>query len=223
MATPGLMNARRFSNPLRLRLQVLFARAFEALADTYRVQATAFVLRLRGRMPVEEALDRYFREVGVPHAMEPTVRARALIALEGAAPALPEPDARATGGWAQLRPDQLLDALRRRAQSQEEISLDCRMAASVSDEAVSATHVTMALEAVALLADEATADEAIMQYVRYFNLPSVETQIIFRRALAAWAERHPVREAVSVADAVCAAAPSLPRAPRTSLSLRVVG
>jgi hypothetical protein len=222
MAAPGLMNARRFSNPLRLRLQVLFARAFEALADTYRVQATAFVLRLRGRMPAEEALERYFREVGVPHAMEPTVRARALIALGAAEPDLPEPDNRPTGGWAQLRPDQLIDALRRRAQSQEETTLDCRMAASVSDEAVAATHVAMALETIALLADEVTADDAIMQYVRYFNLPSVEAQIIFRRALAAWAERHPVR-AASETPATVAAAPIIPRAPRASLSLRVVG
>jgi hypothetical protein len=223
MAAPGLMNARRFSNPLRLRLQVLFARAFEALADTYRVQATAFVLRLRGRMPAEEALERYFREVGVPHAMEPTVRARALIALGAAEPDLPDPDNRPTGGWAQLRPDQLIDALRRRAQSQEETTLDCRMAASVSDEAVAATHVAMALETIALLADEVTADDAIMQYVRYFNLPSVEAQIIFRRALAAWAERHPVRAASETPATVCAAAPIIPRAPRASLSLRVVG
>jgi len=217
------MNTRRFPHPLRLRLQILFARAFEALADTYRTQATAFVLRLRGRMPIEEALDRYFREVGVPHAMEPTVRARALIALEGAAPALPEPDARATGGWAQLRPDQLLAPLRRRAQSQEEISLACGMAGTVSDEAVAATHVAMALETVALLAEEATPDEAIMQYVRYFNLPSVEAQIIFRRALAAWAERHPVRDAVEPLVTVCASTPTLAHGSRMPLGLRVVG
>jgi len=223
MATPGLMHARRFSNPLRLRLQVLFARAFEALADTYRVQATAFVLRLRGRMPVEEALERYFREVGVPHAMAPTVRARALIALAIAVPDLPEPDTRAAGSWTQLRPDQLIDALRRRAQTQDETSLDCRMAASVSDEAVAATHVAMALETVALLAEDLTADDAIMQYVRYFNLPSVEAQIIFRRALASWAERHTVRPAAEPAAAVCAAIPTLPFASRISLGLRVVG
>jgi len=70
MAAPSLIVARRFSHPLRLRLQVLFAKAFESLADTYRTQAVEFVRRLRGRMSVEEALDRYFREVGVPHAME---------------------------------------------------------------------------------------------------------------------------------------------------------
>jgi hypothetical protein len=220
MAAPSLIAARRFSHPLRLRLQVLFAKAFESLADTYRCQAVDFVHRLRGRLSVEEALDRYFREVGVPHAMEQTVRARALIALAPTAREYPEPESRATGGWTQLRPDQLIDTLRRRAQTQEETSLDCRMAASLSDEAIAATHVAMALEAVTLLVeDEVDADDAIMHYVRYFNLPSVEAQIIFRRTLAAWAERHPVREPSST---VCAS-PALPFSSRVPLSLRVVG
>jgi hypothetical protein len=221
MAASSLMSARRFSHPLRLRLQVLFAKAFEALADTYRAQATEFVRRLRGRMTVEDALDRYFREVGVPHAMEVTVRARALITLAPTAREFPEHETRAHGGWTQLRPDQLLDSLRRRAHSQEATNLDCRMAASVSDEAVAATHVAMALETVALLEDEMSPDDAIMHYVRYFDLPSVEAQIIFRRTLAAWAERRPVREAAGAA--VCAATPTLPFVPRVPLTLRVVG
>jgi hypothetical protein len=220
MTAPSLITARRFSHPLRLRLQILFAKAFEALADTYRVQATEFVRRLRGRMTVEDALDRYFREVGVPHAMVETVRARALMALAQSGHDFPERESRAHGGWTQLRPDQLIDTLRRRAQSQEEISLDCRMAASVSDEAVAATHVAMALETVALLAEGMSPDDAIMHYVRYFNLPSVEAQIIFRRALAAWAERQPVREPYAPFATVCAAAP-LPFAPRVPLTLRV--
>src|SRR5215470_18073208 len=119
MAAPSLIATRRFSHPLRLRLQVLFAKAFESLADTYRTQAVEFVRRLRGRMSVEEALDRYFREVGVPHAMEQTVRARALIALAPTARDYPAAEPSATGGWTQLRPDQLIDSLRRRAQVQE--------------------------------------------------------------------------------------------------------
>lgn len=66
---------------------------------------------------------------------------------------------------------------------------------------------------------EASADDAIMHYVRYFNLPSVEAQIIFRRTLAAWAERHPVREP---APPVCATSTrTLPA--RVPLSLRVAG
>ena len=221
MAAPSLIATRRFSSPLRLRLQVLFAKAFESLADTYRTQATEFVRRLSGRMSVEDALDRYFREVGVPQAMESTVRARALIALAPTAREVAEPEARTSAGWSHLRPDQMIDAIRRRAQSQEETSLDCRMAASVSDEAVAATHVAMALETVALLEDEMSADDAIMHYVRYFNLPSIEAQIIFRRTLAAWAERHPVRELA--AASVCAPAPALSFGRRVPLSLRVVG
>jgi hypothetical protein len=219
MAASSLIAARRFTPSLRLRLQVLFAKAFESLAETYRTQAVDFVRRLRGRMSTEEALDRYFREVGVPHAMEQTVRARALIALAPSSEDLPDSDTRTTGGWAHLRPEQLIDALRRRAHTQEETSLDCRMAASLSDEAVAATHVAMALETVALLEEQAGADDAIMYYVRYFNLPSVEAQIIFRRTLAAWAERHPIREP---AMAVCAA-PSRPLPTRVPLSLRVAG
>jgi len=110
-------------------------------------------------------------------------------------------------------------AARRRAQLQEETSLDCRMAASVSDEAVAATHVAMALETVALLQDEMGPDDAIMHYVRYFNLPSVEAQIIFRRTLATWAERHAVRDP---APPVCATVP-LQIAGRVPLGLRVAG
>jgi hypothetical protein len=219
MAAPCLIVARRFSHPLRLRLQVLFAKAFESLADTYRTQAVEFVRRLRGRMSVEEGLDRYFREVGVPHAMEQTVRARALIALAPTAGDYPAGEPAATSGWTQLRPDQLIESLRRRAQLQEETSLDCRMAASVSDEAVAATHVSMALETVALLQEEMGPDDAIMHYVRYFNLPSVEAQIIFRRTLATWAERHAVHEP---APPVCATVP-LQFTGRVPLSLRVAG
>ena len=223
MAAPSLIATRRFSPPLRLRLQVLYAKAFESLADTYRLQATEFVRRLRGRMSVEDALDRYFREVGVPHSMEPTVRARALIALAPSAQAYPEPETLAIGAWTQMRPEQVLDALRRRSQTHDELSLDCRMAASLSDEAIAATHVAMALETVALLADEMTADDAIMHYVRYFSLPSVEAQIIFRRTLAAWAERHPVREPAGELVSVCAAAPASPFATRVPLTLRIAG
>jgi hypothetical protein len=50
----------------------------------------------------------------------------------------------------------------------------------------------MALEAVQTLADEVTPDEAIMHYVRTFNLGSIDAQLIFRSALAQWAELHPL-------------------------------
>ena len=216
MSTPTLMTTRRFSGPMRLRLQILFAKAFEALADTYRLQAAEFVRRLRGRLPVEEALDRYFREVGVPAAMVETVRARALITMAGRAQDIPEPEAESRGGasWNHLRPELLLEAFRRRAHSLEATGLDCRMAASLSDEAIAATHVSLALETVELLSEELPADDAIMHYIRYFDLPSLEAQIVFRRTLAQWAEREAAYELATAS--VC------PPSPRPEFPMRMV-
>jgi hypothetical protein len=223
MSTPTLMTTRRFSGPMRLRLQILFAKAFEALADTYRLQAAEFVRRLRGRLPIEEALDRYFREVGVPAAMVETVRARALITLAGRAQDIPEPEAESRGGasWNHLRPELLLEALRRRAHSLEATGLDCRMAASLSDEAIAATHAWLALETVELLSEELPPDDAIMHYIRYFDLPSLEAQIVFRRTLAQWAEREAAYELATAS--VCPPSPSPEFPMRMVPGLRMIG
>jgi hypothetical protein len=191
MTAPVSIVGRRFSASTRLRLQLVFAKAVEALAETYQLQAAEFVRRLRPRLTVDEALQRYFREVGVPAAIEETVRSRALISLAGMIENAPRQEARASG-LTLLRPDQLLDALRRRVQYVEETNLDCRLAASMSAEAVAATHVRMALQTAEVLADEATPDQAIMVYVRAFNLPSLDGQLVFRTAMSQWAELHPL-------------------------------
>jgi hypothetical protein len=224
MAAPGMISTRRFSAPTRLRLQVHFARAWEALADTYHLQAAEFVRRLRAQLPMDEALDRFFREVGVPAAMSDTVRARALITL---APLLEDeeaPEENRAPGWSPLRPDQLIGAIRRRAQYVEETNLECRLAASIADEAVAATHVRMALDIAELLADECAPDESIMHYVRTFNLPSIDTQIIFRRAMARWAERDPLGldrvEPVTPTVTICARGAQLDFGGRVRLGLR---
>jgi hypothetical protein len=191
MTATSVMIGRRFSPATRLRLQLVFARAVEALAETYQQQAAEFVRRLKSRLTVDEALQRYFREVGVPATIEETVRSRALISLAGLIENPPRPESRASG-WTILRPDQLIEALRRRVQHVEETNLDCRLAASMSDEAVAATHVRMALETAEVLAEEVTPDQAIMLYVRTFNLPSIDAQGVFRAAMSQWAELHPL-------------------------------
>src|ERR671916_191043 len=110
MTAPGSIVGRRYTASTRLRLQLVFARAIEALAETYQHQAAEFVRRLRPRLTVDEALQRYFREVGVPAAIEETVRSRALIALAGLIENPPKLETRASG-WTILRPDQLIDVL----------------------------------------------------------------------------------------------------------------
>jgi hypothetical protein len=227
MAAP-LISTRRFSATSRLRLQVLFARTWEALTDTYQMQAAEFVRRLKGQLSLEEALDRFFREVGVPAAMSDTVRARALIAL---APMVEEeveePEQSPELAWNPLRPDRLIGALRRRARYVEETNLECRLAASIADEAVAATHVRMALEVAELLADECTPDEAIMHYVRSFDLPAIDAQLILRRAMASWAERDPLGldrvEPVVPTVTLCASGAQLDFSGRLRLGLRAIG
>lgn len=215
MTVPNLTTGRRFSAATRLRLQLVFARAVEALADTYQLQAAEFVRRLKSRLPVEEALQRYFREVSVPATIEETVRSRALISLAGLIETPPKPDI-AGANWNLLRPDHMIDALRRRVQHVEETNLDCRLAASMSEEAVATTHVRMALETAEILADEATPDQAIMLYVRTFNLPSIDAQVVFRTAMSQWAELHPLPgEAQALAQASALLAP-----PKPTLALR---
>lgn len=226
MAAPGLISTRRFSAGTRLRLQVLFARAREALVDTYQTQAADFVRRLRGQLPLEEALDRFFREVAVPASMVETVRARALIAL---APLVEEETEQREESpeveWNPLRPDHLIGALRRRARYLDETNLECRLAASIADEAVAATHVRMALEIAELLAEESTPDEAIMHYVRSFDIPAIDAQLIVRRTMACWAERDPLGldrvEPVTTALTVCAT-PQLDLGGRFRLGLRAI-
>lgn len=207
MTAPNLTAGRRFSAATRLRLQLVFARAVEALAETYQQQAAEFVRRLKSRLPVEEALQRYFREVAVPAAIEETVRSRALISLAGLIESPPKPETRAAD-WNILRPDHMIDALRRRVQFVEGVNLDCRLAASMSDEAVAATHVRMALETAEVLAGEVTPDQAIMIYVRSFNLTSIDAQVVFRTAMSQWAELHPLPGEAQLSDLVLAPVPA---------------
>jgi hypothetical protein len=182
---------KRFSPATQLRVQLVFARALEALAETYQQQAAEFVRRLKSRLTVDEALQRFFREVAVPATLEETVRARALISLSGLIENSSRQEER-TASWTALRPDHLVLALRRRVRHVEETNLDCRLAASISDEAVAATHVRMALETADVLTDQVAPNEAITLYVRSFNLPSIDAQVVYRTAMAQWAELHPL-------------------------------
>jgi hypothetical protein len=226
--TAPIITTRRFSPSLRLRLQVVFAKASEALAETYRAQGAEFVRRLTAWLPADEALDRYFRDVGVPASMIDTVRARIIITL---APlyqdsAAPEPESEeATSSWLSLRLDHLFGTLKQRAHYVEETNLQCRLAACVADEALATTHVRMALETAEALDGEISPDEAIMHYVRTFSLPALEAQIIFQRAMAEWAARRTpgCDAAFSKFEraALAAGAPKLELLPAPSFGLRL--
>jgi len=218
MVVPSLIPTRRFPEAVRIDLQVAYARAWEALTQTHEEQAVGFVRRLRSRIGTEEALQRYVREVAVPIHMQETIRARALLALtpEERADAGPE----AAEAWRILRPDHLVEAIRRRARFVEDTTLAIRLAASAAEEAVSATHVRLALEVAGVLGRTLPLDEALMHYIRSFELASVPAQLVFQRAMARLAD-------TDSAEPVEAAAPPVIAPPRRSLApmlgLRALG
>jgi hypothetical protein len=184
-----LSSVRRLPPPLRLQLQIAYARAWEALTDTHQTQAVMFVRRLSDRLPLEDALQRYFRQVAVPVAMQETVRARALLSVADSVPVAGEPP-EPVDSWQRLRPDRIVDAVRRRAHWVEETSLQARMAACLAEAAVTATHTRMAVEVTELLSEAVPADEALMTYIRAFDLPVKEADTVFRAALAELADRR---------------------------------
>ncbi len=227
MFAPTLTLVRRLPPSLRGRLQVAYARAWQALSDTHFQQAVLFTRRVADRLTLSEALDRYVREVTVPVAMQETVRARALLELADTVPGVVDADP-AGDPWQRLRPDRLVESVRRRAQWVEETTLQCRMAACLADAAVAETHTRMAVEVAELLSQTVPADEAVMVYVRTFDLPARHGDTVFRAALARLGERHltaatpTLRLEAAAAIAPAAPAPAL-LPPVAAFGLRIIG
>jgi hypothetical protein len=76
-----------------------------------------------------------------------------------------------------------------------------------------------------VLTDEVTPDEAIMHYVRSFNLAAVDGQVIFRKAMAQWAELHPLPGEAQAFTRSAIIAPTQPRLDprvRSEFGLRVM-
>lgn len=186
MFVSGLLSPRRVPDPVRVEFDVVMARAWEALAASHEQQAVTFVRRLAGRLGTDEAVQRYFREIAVPLQMRDTVRARILLALT------PEERHRTVADtsepWKLLRPDHLVDAVRRRTRWVEDTSLAIRLAAAAAEESVIDTHVAMALEAAQVLAPSLALDEGLMQYVKAIGLAPAAAPLVFQRAMARLAE-----------------------------------
>jgi hypothetical protein len=229
MFAPTLTAARRLPPSTKGRLQLAYARAWQALSDTHFQQAVLFTRRVADRLALGEALDRYFREVAVPVAMQETVRSRALLELADNVPGVATADS-SSDPWERLRPDRIMESVRRRAQWVEETTLQCRMAACLADAAVAETHTRMAVEVAELLAATMPADEGLMVYIRSFDLPARDSDTVFRAALARLGERQLIAAAPrllmqEVPMAAVEAAPASPALlpPVAAFGLRVIG
>src|SRR5688572_29663626 len=81
MATPRRSTPRSLPEPMRRKLEVTTAMAWESLVETHVAEATAFIRRLDDLSPVEETLTRYLREMDLTETMATAIRTRVLLGL----------------------------------------------------------------------------------------------------------------------------------------------
>ena len=186
------------ASPADRRVQVAYARAWEALVETHRAEAASFVEALAPLVSVDEALDAYFREVPVPLGMRDAVRTGTFLRLDFAA--LDGPAAEGTpSGWALLNPGTFLGVTRRMASATQEARRRMTLAAARALEGLAATHKSNAL----MLAGtrSGSSEDGVRHYIRTMDLPAHQAQMVYQQALAAMAEVEldaPVEQAAAV-------------------------
>ena len=220
MPTPRRTPLRGLSDTVRRKLEVATAMAWEALVDTHVAEATSFVGLLADRIPLEEALVRYFREMDLTDTMVTAIRTRVLLAAEAeeqATEALerpareaaadqaaraPRPPAEADPvplhpegieeeeGWRRFMPDAVVREIRERQRRSEETERVVQLALARSEEAIFRTHVENAISFAALLDEHVGLDRAVQQYLGAVMLTGCRGQVVFQRTMARLAEVH---------------------------------
>jgi hypothetical protein len=167
------------------RVQVAYARAWEAIVETHRMEAASFVEALAPLVSVDEALDAYFREVPVPLGMRDAVRTGAFLKLDFSTLDAPA-SAGTPGGWALLNPGTFLGVTRRMATATQEARRRMTLATARALEGIAATHKQNALDLAAVRGG--TSEDGVRHYIRTMDLPAHQAQMVYQQALAAMAE-----------------------------------
>ncbi|MBI4408078.1 MAG: hypothetical protein HY561_00125 [Gemmatimonadetes bacterium] len=196
MPAPSPWPPRRLPAAVRRRLEVATAIAWEALVEAHTRHALQFVALLAHRLPFDEAVDRYLRDMDVGDVTATAVRPRVLTALEDAErsdagrPSLPAPDegGEPVEGWKRFRPDVLMRGVQERHRRREETERWIQLAIARAEEGVISAHVDNAITFAATLADHMPLDRAIEAYIAAVPLTGGRAQAVLQRTLARLAE-----------------------------------
>jgi len=183
------MPIRQFPRPLRGRVRVAYAVAWEALVDTHTEQALLFIGEFASRLAPIDGLELYFTVAPVSESMHEAIRTRTLstIELDCLPPRAPLPVLR---GWRLLRLDLLLKLMRyRRAYHEKTLDL-AKMVGAQAAEKVTNTHVRNARDFADLMASLMPVEKAVAAYLRAFYLPLGAGQVVMQRVKAAVAGSH---------------------------------
>jgi len=180
------MSMRSIPRAIQARVRIAYATAWEGVITTHSNQVLEFILEFASRMPPLDALDLYFRVVAVPEMMQESVRTRSLpeLDLDCLPSVVPLPS---LSGWRILRLDLVMKMMRYRREFVETTLHLARMVGARASEAVTATHVSHAIEFARLLDGVLPVDKAVAHYVYVFSLPQASAQTVLQRVQASLA------------------------------------
>lgn len=191
---------------MRHRLEVATAMAWEALVDAHVAEALEFIDLFEDRMPLEDALLRYIREMDMGETMGSAVRTRVLITFEDEPPAEkpvsirsddapPELAEEDDEGWKRFRPDVVVRGVMERQRRNEEIEKLVELAIARAEEDIIKTHVDNAITFAALLEDTGSLSRGVEHYVSALNVIGGRGQAVLQRTMARLADVHLPRKA----------------------------
>lgn len=204
MPTPRRNPPRFLGEPMRRKLDVAAAMAWEALVESHVEQAMQFVQLLAEHEALEASLPRYLQEMDMRETMATAVRTRVLTQFEEEERAggdeLPsrvrarhrdDDDVPGDDAWSLLRqPKRVVRDVRRRQRRNEQIDRIVLLALARAEENVIETHVENAIGYVALLDGQMTMDRAVQTYLGAVGLAGGRAQTVFQRTMARLADVH---------------------------------
>ena len=201
MVTNAIRGKGRLPDPLRRRLEVASAMAWESLVDAHAEEALEFLALLHGRMGMQDALSRYLREMCIIEPMTTSVRTKVLVALEhesGRVPMMRDParpreeveEPEEDEGWRRFTPGALVRGVRERQEERGETDRVVMLAMARAEEDIIQKHVDNAITFAALLESTAGLDGAVQEYIRTVGLGGGRAQAVLQRTMARLAEVH---------------------------------
>jgi hypothetical protein len=197
MARVGPLKFKRTPEPVRRRLEMATAAAWEDVVEAHADHAARFVTLTAFRLPFDDAVDRYLSEMDLRDPTAAAVRARVLVRLEKNAPppgpggdSSDPPPAPEAGGLKRFRPDIVAKGIARKVRETEAFEEWVRLAIARAEEGVLQAHIDNAVEFTAILGGHLALDEAVEDYIDLMRITGGRAQSVFQRTMARLADIH---------------------------------
>jgi hypothetical protein len=199
MASIGRLKFKRTPEPIRRRLEMAGAAAWEAVVDAHANHAAGFVALLRQRLAFDQAVERYLTEMDVRDPMASAIRSRVLTRLEALPDvAPPTPDANegeggeggGPGGLKRFRPDVVAKGIARKVRETEAVEEWIRLAIARAEEGVLQAHIDNAVGFTEIVRGHLGLDEGVEDYIDLMRITGGRAQSVYQRTMARLADMH---------------------------------